>query len=215
MWIKFVNLFTKVTAFPVQLICFRTHVYYEDRKTQGRKIKGPAVIVSNHTSVFDFAVYMFVFIGRNLRALMAEVLFEKPVLGPFLKSLGGIRVDRNSMDMSFLCKAEDILRRDGVIEAFPEGRLPKPGENKPLEFKTSAAYLALSTGAPIIPVYTNGKYFGKEHASVIIGTPIDSGLVENQGLTEAEQIELLTRECRQKIIKLEKLLNEQAEKENI
>ena len=209
MWIRFVNIFTKITGWPLQLVLFRTKIHYEDKSLQGRKIKGPAIIVSNHTSIFDYAVYMFVFIGRTLRCLMAEVLFEKPFLRGLLRSLGGIRVDRNAMDMGFLADAEDILSTGGIVEIFPEGRLPLPGEERPLEFRSSAAYLALATGAKIIPVYTDGSYFAKKRAHVIIGLPFDSGLVENRGLTQPEQISELTGICRQRIIGLEKLLDEQ------
>ena len=54
--ILFWNWFVKLTGWPVQLLCFRTKVLYEDRKVQGRRIRGPAILVSNHTSVYDYAV---------------------------------------------------------------------------------------------------------------------------------------------------------------
>ena len=68
--IRFWNAFTKITAWPVQFFCFRTKVHYEDRSVQGRHIKGPAIIISNHTSVFDYAVYIFVFITRSVFQLL-------------------------------------------------------------------------------------------------------------------------------------------------
>ena len=129
MMIALFNWFVKITGWPVQFLCFRTKILYEDRKVQGRHVKGSAIILSNHTSVFDYAVYLFVFFTRTLRFQMAEVLFEKPLLGLFLKCLGGIRVDRNAHDFGFLPKSEKILERGGVIGVFPESRLPLPGED--------------------------------------------------------------------------------------
>ena len=64
--IRFWNVFVKLTGWPVQYFCFRTKLYYEDRSVQGRHIRGPAILVSNHTAVYDFAVYMFVFWSRCL-----------------------------------------------------------------------------------------------------------------------------------------------------
>ncbi|MER2147991.1 MAG: hypothetical protein ABS987_02445, partial [Ruminococcus sp.] len=77
------NAFVRVTAYPVQLPVFRTKIVYENKDSQGRHIKGAAIIISNHTSVWDYAVWMFVFFSRTLRAQMAEVLFQKQPLGLF------------------------------------------------------------------------------------------------------------------------------------
>jgi 1-acyl-sn-glycerol-3-phosphate acyltransferase len=59
--IKFFNWFTKITAWLVQKICFRTKVYYENKDEQGRRIRGSAIIMSNHTSIYDYAVFLFIF----------------------------------------------------------------------------------------------------------------------------------------------------------
>ena len=208
MLISFWNWFVKITAYPVQLFCFRTKIYYENNKVQKRRIKGPAIIISNHTSVFDYAVYLFVFFSRTLRFQMAEVLFEKKFLGVFLKMLGGIIVDRNTHNFGFIAKSQDILTSGGVVGIFPESRLPLKNEQRPLEFKTSAAYIALSTGVPIIPVYTNGSYFNKKRARVIIGEPIYVNDFIDNGLTDKENIDNLTSFMRQRIIELEKILYE-------
>ena len=201
------NWFVKITGWPVQFLCFRTKILYEDRKVQGRHVKGSAIILSNHTSVFDYAVYLFVFFTRTLRFQMAELLFEKPLLGLFLKCLGGIRVDRNAHDFGFLPKSEKILERGGVIGIFPESRLPLPGEARPLPFKVSAAYLALLSGAKIIPVVTNGSYFCRKRARVLIGKPILASDLLEEGASETENLQIVSERLRERIIELEKLLN--------
>ena len=199
---RFVQCFVRITAWPVQWICFRTKFYYEDKKVQSRKIKGKAIIVSNHTSVYDFAVMLFVFPFRFLRYLMAELLFRKRFLGKFLKLIGGIKVDRDNYDFSFISKSIDVLDNNGVIGVFPEGRLPVKGEDRPLEFKPSAAYIAYLTDAPIIPVYTNGSYFKRKRARVIIGKPIYVGDIIDDKYSEKENIESINQIIRQKVIEL-------------
>ncbi len=183
------NAFVRVTAYPVQLPVFRTKIYYENKNSQGRHIKGAAIVISNHTSVWDYAVWMFVFFSRTLRAQMAEVLFQKQPLGLF----------------GFVSKSQRILEKGGVVEIFPESRLPLKGEERPLPFKPSAAYLGLLSGAPMIPVYTNGKYFSRE-----IGTPVYARELADERLSEKENLERISQLLREKIIGLEKLCHERS-----
>ena len=210
MLIKFWNAFVKITAYPVQKAVFRTKVCYEDKRAQSRRIKGSAVIVSNHTSVWDYAIYLFVFFTRTFRCQMAEVLFNKKPLGLFLKMMGGIRVDRDARDFSFVAKSQEILEKGGVVEIFPESRLPLKGEERPLPFKPSAAYIALLSGAPIIPVFSNGAYFTKKRARVIIGKPMYARELYDDSLSEKENLAAISEAMREKIISLEKMLYEQA-----
>ena len=140
---------------------------------------------------------------------MAEVLFKKKGLGLFLKMMGGIYVNRDTHDFSFIYKSEEILNRGGVVGTFPESRLPLPNESRPLEFKTSTAYLAYFTNTNIIPVYTDGVYFKKARARVIIGKPLIISDIVDDKLSEKENIELINKALRDKIIDLERQLNEQ------
>lgn len=208
MLIKLFNAFTKITGIIPQFFCFRTKVHYENKAVQGRYIKGGAIIISNHTAVFDYAVYLFVFFFRTLRTVMAEVLFQKQPLGMFLKMMGGIRVDREANEYGYMAKCEKILRDGGVLCVFPEGRLPKPGEERPLPFKPGAAYLALSTGVPVIPVYTNGSYFKKKRAEVMIGTPIYPRDHIQSDKSDKENTEILSAVMRERLLTLEKLFEE-------
>ena len=210
--IRFFNWFTKITAYIPQKIIFRTKYYYEDKKVQSRRIKGPAIIVSNHTALFDYAIFLFTFFGRTLRYQMAEVLFRKKWLAWFLSCLGGIKVDREAKNFAFIQKSEQILEKGGVVGVFPESRLPKPDETRPLEFKTSVSYLALSSGAPIIPVYTNGSYFKKKRARVMIGKPIYLSDFLDESLDDKQNLELVTKRLREEIIRLGEQLNERQEK---
>ncbi|MBR4257302.1 MAG: 1-acyl-sn-glycerol-3-phosphate acyltransferase [Clostridia bacterium] len=208
MLIKLFNAFTKITGIIPQFFCFRTKVHYENKAVQGRYIKGGAIIISNHTAVFDYAVYLFVFFFRTLRTVMAEVLFQKQPLGTFLKMMGGIRVDREANEYGYMVKCEKILRDGGVLCVFPEGRLPKPGEERPLPFKPGAAYLALSTGVPVIPVYTNGSYFKKKRAEVMIGTPIYPRDHIQSDKSDKENTEILSAVMRERLLILEKSFEE-------
>lgn len=204
----FFNWFVKITGWLPQKIAFRTKVYYEDKSVQSTKIKGSAIVVSNHTSVYDYAVMLFAFFSRTLRYQMAEVLFQKKGLGGFLKAMGGIEVNRNSDDFGFMQQCKDILDGGGVVGVFPEGRLPLEGEQTPLPFKSGAAYLALYADVPVIPVFTNGQYFGKKRAKIVIGKPIAARELYDQNLSEKENLVRISEHLRQTVINLGKLIDE-------
>ena len=186
----------------VQFFAFRTKITYEDKNIQNRFIKGPAIIISNHTSVFDYAVYLFVFWSRTLRVQMAELLFDMKPLNILLKLLGGIKVDRNSHNFGFIEKSCDILKEGGVVGIFPESRIPLPDEKRPLEFKTSAAYIALRSEVPVIPAVTNGSYFNKKRARVLIGTPINVQDFTDETLSERENIQRVSDGLRARIAEM-------------
>ena len=211
MLIQLFNAFVKITAYPVQLPVFRTKIYCEDKTVQGRTVKGAAILISNHTSVWDYAVYLFVFFFRTLRTQMAEVLFQKKPLGLFLKMMGGIRVDRYAHDFGFMAKSQAILERGGVVLIFPEGRLPLKNETPPLPFQPGAAYLGLISGVPLIPVCTNGAYFSKKRARVMIGKPVCARDLADDRLSEKENLERISAALRDAVIRLEKQLYEQTD----
>lgn len=206
--------FVKLTSWLPQLFVFKIKVHYEDKSVQSKRVRGKAIIASNHRSVWDFGIMMFVFFGRTLRCVVAEVIFARNfILKLFLMGLGAIRVDRSSHDFSFIGKCKRVLDRGGVVEIYPESRLPRAGEQTPLEFKPSTVYLALESGAPIIPVYHNGKHFSKERTRVIIGKPIYARELYDQALSEKENIQSITNYLRGRIIELGKELERQEKEE--
>ena len=119
----------------------------------------------------DFVLYLVVFLFRNIHFLMAEVLFKKGKLFSwFLYKIGGIFVNRDACDFTFVEDSLRVLDNNGIVGVFPQGRLPVGG--KPFPYKPGIVLIALRTNAPIIPVYTDGNYGLFKRAHVIIGEEI-------------------------------------------
>lgn len=202
--------FTKITGLPIFLF-LKMKVYCQGDDKSLRKVPKPAIIMSNHTSLFDFALYLALFYFRTVRFLMAEVLFDgRPLLSSFLGHLGGIRIDRNSCDFSFVGEALDILDNGGSIGVFPEGRLPR-GE-KDLPFKPGIVYIALRTDAPIIPIYTDGNYGMFKRTRVIIGESIYLREHCNTENPSPEEIEALTALLKDRVYALKDELERKTSK---
>ena len=72
--------------------------------------------------------------------------------------------------------------------------------------KVSAALLALESGAKIVPVVTNGSYFCRKRARVLIGKPIHAAELLEEGVTEKENLAIVSERLRERIVALEKLL---------
>lgn len=213
-------LFAKITGLIPEAIYFHKKVYTEGNDKKLRKIKGPAIIVCNHTSVYDCPLLMYTFFSRNIRTLMAGEIFEKnKMLTKLLKRLGAIRVDRQSYNFNFLSELNNCLKKGQVGLVFPESRLPKENEKGDLlPFKPSYIYCALQCNVPIIPVYTNGIYGklkkqNKDRARVMIGKPIYVSSLIQKDKSEKENFEYINNFVRQYIKNLKVLLEEQTKKE--
>ena len=205
--------FVRITGYIPQLFLFRTKVHYEDKSVQGRFIRSKAIVASNHNGLMDFAVLLFVFWSRTLRCAGAEITLDKNIfLKLILKPFGCVRVDRDSYDMVFLDKMKKILHGGGVVEIYPEARIPNKGEEKPIAFKPSYVLLALESGAPIIPIYNNGKMLSSERRRIVIGKPIDVSALYDDSLSERENIRMINDYVRSKIIELGQQIEKTKEK---
>ena len=208
------NWFVKITGFPGEFFFYRKKIYYEDKKVSNRKIKGAALIVSNHTDIYDYPLMMYTFLSRNLHVLVAEITYDKNgFMKWLLKGLGAIRVDRNNHDFAFMSQMTDLLNKGKVCLVYPESRIPTEEEQKTLiEFKPSYIYTALESGAPIIPVYTNGTYGKlkkkrKDRARVIIGKKIYPRDLYDSNKSEKENITFINDYIKNKIVSLRQQLD--------
>ena len=199
---KFFCGFFKYTAYPLELVFFRTKFFYEDEQSQNRKLEGPAIIVANHNSLFDFAAIQQTFFHSHIRCLAADILYKKQIFRWFLNALDGIKINREGKNFAFVEESVDHLKKGGIIEIYPESRLPTAEDNGIMEFKPSAAYIAILSGAPIVPVYTDGNYFGKGNAYVMVGKKIYPNEVVPQNAEVSEKIKILTEYMRNKVVEL-------------
>ncbi len=203
--------FTKITGLPMFLY-LKLKIYCQGDNEELRRVPKSCILMSNHTSLFDFALYLALFYFRSVRFLMAEILFDnRPILSRFLYKMGGIKVDRNTYDFSFVGEALDILDNGGCIGVFPEGRLPQKGEGI-LPFKPGIIYIALRTDAPIVPIYIDGNYGLFKRAHVIIGESIYLSEYCKTESPSPDEIEELTTLLRDRICGLKDELERKTEK---
>jgi 1-acyl-sn-glycerol-3-phosphate acyltransferase len=122
---------------------------------------GGVILVPNHASQFDPLVVAHYIYGADRwpRFLAKASLWDVPVLGPFLRKVKQIPVERGSVEaVKSLDALVDAVRQGGAVVIYPEGTTTKEPDLWPMRGKTGAARLALVTGAPVIPIGNWGAY---------------------------------------------------------
>mgnify|MGYP003308563630 CR=1 FL=1 len=163
----FIRVFIKITGFLPFYLIVKPRFYYSTYKAkkESRDLKDGAIVVSNHTHIFDYYVFIFRYITHIIHTMVADIVYKNIGLPTLNKIMGNIKIDsKDPSNFVALQKSRELLQKNKTLLIFPEGRLEdKKGEL--IDFKPSAALLAWETNKPIIPYYVNGKYglFSRVH----------------------------------------------------
>jgi 1-acyl-sn-glycerol-3-phosphate acyltransferase len=113
--------------------------------------KGPKILAANHPSTTDPFLVMRL-VSEQVSILINEVLFNVPLFGPYLRRAGHVPVPvmAGRGGTSFE-RARQLLLAGRIVAVFPEGAI-SPLEGGFLQPHSGVARLALSTGAPVIPI---------------------------------------------------------------
>ncbi len=174
-----------ITGYPAQLIFFKTKVYYENKAKQSRRIKGGALVISNHFNLVDFIVNTFVVFPRKLYVVASEHAYRNRGFSFGMRFFGGVKADRTTKSMRFIDDSIELIKNGKLVQIFPEGHNTPDGSIKP--FKPTYLMIALKSDRPIIPIITNGSYGLFKRTRVIIGEPIYlSQLTNTENVTKEE-----------------------------
>ena len=69
--------FMKITGWLGAVVFFKPKIYYMNRKKQGRRIKGACILMSNHVSLWDFFLYLLIFVERNISVAVTVCVIIK------------------------------------------------------------------------------------------------------------------------------------------
>jgi 1-acyl-sn-glycerol-3-phosphate acyltransferase len=140
--------FAKTQARNLTRLCgVRVHVTGLERL--GR---GPYMFTPNHQSHFDIAALLGYLPGNNRFAAKKE-MFNEPVLGTVLRTMGMIPIDReNPLEAIQLLNQLTVDEFSTIV--FAEGTRSRDGNLLP--FKKGPFVAAIHLGVPVVPVVCKG-----------------------------------------------------------
>jgi 1-acyl-sn-glycerol-3-phosphate acyltransferase len=121
---------------------------------------GPVIVASNHLSFADSIVIPFV-VPRKVVFLAKEDYFtgtglKGALVRAWFEGIGMVPVDRDDTKAAIasLDIALDVLRHGEAFGIYPEGTRSRDG--RLFRGRTGVAHLALTSGAPVVPVGVTG-----------------------------------------------------------
>ncbi len=156
------------------LLCALTR--FEIRGRENIPPGGPLIVAINHLAHAD-ALVMIAAMPYPVEPIALSDLLSVPGTSQALRAYGVIPVHRDQFDRQVIERALDVLRNDGVIMLAPEARMSVTGALE--RARTGAAYLALRSRAPVLPVAITGteriveelKRLRRPHLTVTFGEP--------------------------------------------
>jgi len=147
-----------------------------------RDLYGPLIVAANHPHQLDSYALSAAMPFRNrifpIHFLAYEHYVKMPILGAIIRAYSVISVTPGAGMEKSLEAPLQVLEHKGVVGMFPEGHLEKK-EGEFLNVKPGLAYLALKSGAPILPIAVCGQVglnfwnfiFRRKHITVTFGKP--------------------------------------------
>lgn len=142
---------------------------------------GPAVIVFNHLGDADAVLMVAALPFKSPAEGIGKIeLYEHWLVGPIFRAYGIIWVHRGLPDRKALRAALDALAEGRMVALAPEGRQSLIGGLE--DGNPGAAFLALKSGAPVVPVALTGtensnvfghlKRWRRAPVTLTVGKPI-------------------------------------------
>ena len=159
---------------------------------------GGFILAPSHRSMIDIPLVAIV-TKRRIRFMGKSSLFGVPVLGTLFRWLGGIPVERDGTDRKAVRESMAMLASGEVLCVYPEGTRQNGPKIQPLQ--PGAAYFALRSGVPIIPIGIAGAEeilrtqsdpiprFGR--VTIVVGAPLMTE-ARTSGVVPRERVDALT-----------------------
>ena len=159
--------FGKIVIAPFFWLIFRPVVV--NRK--GLRSTGPVVYLCNHFSLAD-AVAIASISPRVIRFMALESLFQKPLANAFFRSLYMVPAgEGGGSRLGPVKRAIALLQEGYAFGIFPEGHR-SPVYTEMDAFEKGAAFIALRTNVPIIPIYMDPLSWKRMRLRAVVGERI-------------------------------------------
>lgn len=179
-------------------LIIRPQVVYTDASVQKLRFSEPSIVILNHTTMLDPLLIMAL-VRRPRNILVAKDQYELPYFHWILKRFKAIPIDRfDPWDTSWLAPTKKALANGSSIIIFPEGKCREDGLMN--EFKSGFAFLARSTGVPVVCVGHDGTYKRGHRTALVFGG--EEKIERVKGIPSSQHLAERSEYFRQKVWKL-------------
>ena len=153
------------------LIWWRPKVIYDGKEAK-KKIKGKAVVSSNHVSFADPFVLQCAVLYRRWHFLfMTDLIKNKFEEWVYKNVFLAFPINREAPSYRTMKFLSEYVKGGHLLALFPEGHIKRDGVID--NFKGGAVLIAYLSDAPIIPVYHQKRKNPWHMARIVIGKPIN------------------------------------------
>lgn len=146
---KLFNKFLKITLGNYMRLLFD----YSGETSRLKGLKPPYIVLANHTNFWDpFLLSMF--FPDPVYFVTSDAYFRNPVLKRLLKLVGAIPKTKFVTDPLSIRGILEVIRDNGIVGLFPEGRRSWDGKTLPLLYPTAKLIKALNV--PVVSVLFQG-----------------------------------------------------------
>lgn len=158
-WIIFLPM---VIIFPIKRV----------GKKNLKELKGKNYILAcNHMTNLD-AIMLDIKFFKRYRYLAKKELFKNKFFGAFMRSLGGVGVDRSQADPKAIKEIFRLINKGKKVAIFPQGTRAKTVKIEDGSAKEGVAMFSIRTGTPVVPMMYNRKIKAFRRTKLLIGEPI-------------------------------------------
>ena len=169
LFMQFVMVVVIYTVRVYLLVWNRPKVTFLGETVKSPRLKTPSVIIANHTSMWDPLMMLAIFF-HDRSIVVAKDQIEDPHFSWALTRVKCvIPCDRFNLDTEWALIAKRELEKGNSVIIFPEGKCRYDGLLN--EFKTGFAFLARSTGAPVLSVGIDGIYKRGHRTQIVVNEP--------------------------------------------
>lgn len=206
--------FVRITgAIPLLLLLRPKRLYAS--KAAKKKIRGGALLASNHLGWADSMSLMAAIWYRRHHFVMMKELFDKRV--PrfwFSKACMCLPIDRTTANLDEIKNIISHLKNEELVTIFPEGSINEDGSGENMaKFKSGVALFAVKSGKPIVPVYMLKRKRKLSRLIIAIGDPIYVDEEERKKAPRA-YLDNLAQQVYDKTLELEELCKSYKQKKD-
>ena len=154
--------------------------------------KNGVLLCPNHATDLDpVLIALCLPIDYHMHFMANAELFENPLIGWLLRTLGAFPVQRDGKDVQSVKTAMQVIHRGENLLIFPEGTTIRGGvgyhDGLPAHAHAGIAMIGVRTGATLVPVFCDGQKKLFHKTRIYFGEPYVPSVTGRRGTSEELQ----------------------------